>query len=228
MKIDLGVTGSDSVEIESFCKMAHNLGFSGFATQGRFDEPVTLLNMMSIYRRAEIKGKKAGSIRKQIDRVRRLSAVVVLEIGTSETTNWAIENNRIDLLTVTTRGDHSLRATTASMAASAGVALEIQIAPLLQISGFSRSKILKVYRETITTAIENGMMVILTSGATNPMGLRSPVAMKHIGMLLGLSKLESNQAVDEYPVRIVQKNLKKMEPGYITPGVEVLQQGDKK
>lgn len=227
MSVDLGVMDSDIMEIETFCMMAYNLGFLGFAAPMQQDTSVKTLGQMKVYKRVDIRGKNAVSIRKQIDKVRKHSVIVSLEIGSIDTTNWAVEDSRIDLLTVNAEGEQHLRGSTARMASSSDVALEIKIAPLLQVSGLNRSKILKIYRETIATARENDMMIVLTSGATNPMGLRSPVAMTHIGMLLGMEKSDSEKAITQLPSAIIQRNLKKLELGYVGPGVEVLQRRDK-
>lgn len=225
MRVDLGVKGSSLKGFEAFCRIAHTLGYSGFAALSQYDKPIMTLDQMEIYRRVDIKGKNVTSVRKQIDKVRRNSVIVSLEIGLIETTNWAVEDNRIDLLTINAGGEHHLRDTTAHMAASSTIALEVQIAPLLQIYGFNRSKILKIYRDSIATANRNHMMVVLTSGATAPMGMRSPDAMIHIGMLLGLEKSDADRVINEIPAAIVQRNIKKLDSEYIGTGVEVVQRG---
>ncbi|TFG29412.1 hypothetical protein EU527_15940 [Candidatus Thorarchaeota archaeon] len=227
MRVDLGVIGSDSIEIERFCMIAGKLGFSGLSTTIQQDTPVKILGQIEVYRRVDIRGKTTPSVRKQIDKVRKRAVIVSIEIGPIDSTNWAVEDNRIDLLTVNPRGEYTLRATTARMAASSDIALEIQIAPLLQATGLNRSKILKTYRETIAVASQNDMRILLTSGATTPIGLRSPVAITYVGILLGMEKQVSNNAITKFPAEIVQRNLKKLEPDYVNPSVKVLQRRKK-
>ena len=224
MKIDLGVMNSDSAVIESFYQMGRNLSLSGFATSSICDKPVKTLEQIEVYRRVNIKNKNIGSIKKQIEQSRRSSVILALEMGPIDRTNWAIEDKRVDLLTINPSGEHALRATTARLASGAEVALEIQIAPLLQTSGLNRSKILKVYREAIETANDNDMMIVLTSGARTPIELRAPVAMTHIGRLLGLERSCAEEAIDEVPSTIISRNLKKLDPDYVTAGVEVIKE----
>ena len=150
--------------------------------------------------------------------------ILALEVGPIDRINWAVEDKRIDLLTINPSGDHALRATTARLASGTEVALEIQIAPLLQTSGLNRSKMLKIYREAIETARDNDMMIVLTSGARTPIELRSPVAMTHIGILLGLERSYAEKATDEFPSTIVLRNLKKLDPDYVTAGVELIKE----
>ena len=68
------------------------------------------------------------------------------------------------------------------------------------------------------------MMIVLTSGANSPIELRSPVAMMHIGILLGMEKHYAERAIDEIPSSIVQRNLKKMEQGYVAEGIEIVKE----
>jgi RNase P/RNase MRP subunit p30 len=105
-------------------------------------------------------------------------------------------------------------------------ALELQIAPLLNSSGLHRSKILKAYREAVVTAVGAGMGLVLSSGATHPMGLRSPLAMMHIGMLLGIDRTLAEKAVHELPTCIIERNMKRLSPEYVGPGVEIVRRGE--
>jgi RNase P/RNase MRP subunit p30 len=106
--------------------------------------------------------------------------------------------------------------------------LEIQIAPLLKSTGLDRSKILKSYREAVTTARNGGMDVVLTSGANRPLGLRSAVAMAHIGILLGMDRAYADSAVTGLPLSIVERNMRKLTPGFVSDGIEVIQKGEEK
>ncbi len=222
MKIDLGVMAADSAQIESFCKLGYSLKLSGFAAPENYEEAVKNVGQMMVYSRVDIKGRTIASIKKQIDRVRKTTVIIALEIGSIDRTNWAVDDKRVDLLTMSPASGHPLRATTARLAAAAGIALEIQIAPLLGTSGLNRSKILKTYRVAMETAYDNGMMIVITSGAKMPMGLRAPVAMVHIGMLLGLEKTYAQKTIDDFPTIIVQRNLKKLDSNYVGAGVEII------
>jgi len=118
--------------------------------------------------------------------------------------------------------EHRLRETTASLASSSATALEIQAAPLLHSSGLQRSKILKMYRETVATAVDAEMGVVLSSGAAHPMELRSPVAMVHIGLLLGIERKLAENAIQELPTHLIERSMKRRQPEFVSPGVEIL------
>lgn len=226
MTVDIGVYVSDMERISSFGKMAHQIGFTGIAVTGLMDQPFKhLAEDITAYRRVNITGRGINSLRKQIERVRKNTLVVAVQLGSIDLTNWAAEDRRVDLLTLDPSKDHRLRETTACIASNSSTALEIQVAPLLNSSGLQRSKILKAYREAVTTAIDTGMGVVLSSGATHPMGLRSPLAMMHIGMLLGIDKPLVERAVHKLPTYIIERSLKKLSSEFVGPGVEIVQKG---
>ena len=226
MSFDLGVLTKDVAEIDSFGDMANKLGLKGFAIVGMQSEPLkTITADLQVCNRVILHGKSINSVRKQIDKIRRKAMIVSVPLRSIEVTNWAAEDKRVDLLTVDPMQDNRLRDTTAHLASMTNTHLEIQIAPLLKSSGLNRSKILKSYRESVSTARDGGMDVVLTSGAIHPLGLRSAVAMAHIGILLGMDRAYADSAASSLPLSIIERNMKKLQPGFVSSGVEVLQKG---
>ncbi|TFG29559.1 hypothetical protein EU528_09520 [Candidatus Thorarchaeota archaeon] len=229
MSIDLGVLVTDVAEIDSLCDMASKLGLVGLAVVGLQSEPFKLVSKnLYVYSRVILHGKNINSVRKQIDNVRRKAMIVSVPLRNIEVANWAAEDKRVDLLTVDSTQDERLRDTTARLASTTNTYLEIQIAPLLKSTGLNRSKILKSYRESVRTATDAGMDVVLTSGAIQSMGLRSSVALAHIGILLGMERAYADSAVSSLPISIIEKNMKKLQPGFISNGVEIVHKGDER
>ena len=227
MSFDLGVLITDVAKIDSFSDMANKLGLKGFAVVGLQSEPLkTITADIQVCNRVILHGKSINSVRKQIDKIRRKAMIISVPLRSIEVTNWAAEDKRVDLLTVDPTQDNRLRDTTAHLASITNTHLEIQIAPLLKSSGLNRSKILKSYRESVTTAMDAGMDVVLTSGAIHPMGLRSSVAMAHIGILLGMDRAYADSAASSLPMSIIERNMKKLQPGFVSSGVEILQKGE--
>ncbi len=227
MSVDLGVLAGNITEIDSFSDMASKLGLVGFAVIGLQSEPLKAITEdFQVYNRAILHGKNINSVRKQIDKIRRKAMIVSVPLRSIEVTNWAAEDKRVDLLTVDPTQDDRLRDTTAHLASISNTYLEIQIAPLLKSSGLNRSKILKLYRESVSTAMDAGMDVVLTSGAIHPMGLRSSVAMAHIGILLGMDRSYANRAASDFPKSIIERNMKKLQPSFVSSGVEIMHKGE--
>lgn len=214
---------SDSTQLESFVQMARNIGFTGLATHNIEGEPDHLLQSgFSVLRRADIFGKNLKIVRKQVDSVRKDVMIVSVRLNSIDLANWAAEDQRVDLITVDYSLEYRFRETTARLAAASDTALEIRFEPLLRLAGLNRSKVIKVYRETVRTAIDAGMQVILSSGAKQPLQLRSPVSMRHICELLGMEPKYAENAVKQASQEIVERNRRRFSSGYVADGVKVL------
>jgi RNase P/RNase MRP subunit p30 len=220
--IDLGVSMSDSTSLESFIKIASRIGLAGFATK-EVDSPITEPERgFSLLKRTNLKGRGLPSIKKQLSKMRGQSMILAVPLSSVEIANWASSDNRIDILTLDHTKNHRLRESTARLAASTGTHLEIQFAPLLDSIGLTRSKIIKTYREAVKTAIASGMSVVLSSGAKHPLHMRSAMAMRYVGILLGMDSKYAETAVCKTPFEILARNKKKLSPEYVTEGIEIL------
>ncbi|MHA2025439.1 MAG: RNase P subunit p30 family protein [Candidatus Thorarchaeota archaeon] len=221
--IDLGVYISDSTSIESFIEIATRIGLKGFATQ--IEGPISKEQGFSVVKRADVLSRGLDSVRKQTTRIRSNTMIIAVPLTTVEIANWAAEDNRVDLLTLDPSRNNQMRESTARLAASSGTGLEIQFTPLLNLIGLNRSKIIKVYREAIKTATDAGMPVILSSGAKHPLNMRSSMAMRHIGLLLGLESKLAETVVSSTPFEILERNQRRLSPNFVGEGIEIMQRG---
>jgi RNase P/RNase MRP subunit p30 len=220
--IDLGVSIPDSTSLESFIEIASRIGLAGFAAKevdGLIVEPK---RGFSLLKRTDLEGRGLVSIKKRVSKLRGQSMILAVPLTTVEIANWAAGDNRIDILTLDPMRNNRLRESTANLAASTETHLEIQFAPLLDSIGLTRSKIIKTYREAIVTAIDAGMSVVLSSGAKYPLYLRSAMAMRHIGILLGMDSKYAEDAVCKTPFEILARNRKKLSSEYVTEGIEIV------
>ena len=207
--------------------MATSLGLTTLSVPLSLETPSISEKGVTIVTRADLSLGKLSVLKNQINQVRKRAVIISAPIGTINTTNWAAEDDRVDLLTLTelSRGN-GLRSTTAGLAAESGTALEIPIRPLLVNTGLARSKILKMYREASRTAYTAGMSVVISSGATEPILLRSPRALQYICHLLGMEEGLAKKAVLEHPDMIVTDNLHRLSSEFVAPGIEVIKRSD--
>ncbi len=227
--IDVGVYVSDRNDLESFIEMASKISLTGFTAQSIEEGPIIKLeNGVSILRRTDVSGRGLNSIKKQIANIRKQSMIVAVPLTTVEIANWAADDKRVDLLTLEPTREHRFRDSTARLAASSGTCLEIQFAPILNSVGLNRSKIIKAFREAVETATDAGMSVILSSGAKHPMHMRSAMAMRHIGLLIGMTSKYAETVVCKNPFEILERNQKRLSPEFVGEGVEILQRGGNK
>ena len=227
MPIDLNVRIPGLERLDEFEDMAGRLGLTGIASSINLDKPVVVSRKgLVLYARADLKSKRMGSMRKELGLLRRCSVIVAFPLAGVETSNWAAEDRRVDLLTL--REDNigsTLKDSTAHMAEHSGTALEIQFAAILQSTGLNRSRVLKGFREATRTALDAGMKVVLSSGATHPIHMRSPMAMTYIGIMLGMDRVDSREAVYNTPQQIIERNERKLSSEFVGPGVEIVKRG---
>jgi len=230
MPIDMNVRVPNNEALDAFAQMAVKLGFTGFASPLSMNGPIERLeNEMTLLTRTDVNDKGIRAVTRAVERVRPYSAVVSVPLGESRVVNWAAEDSRVDLLSIPDplKGV-SLRKSTAKLAAASDTALEVSIAPLLGVSGLTRSKVVKVLREITQTALDAGMPIVLSSGSVSPITMRSPRALCHVGLLLGLDWPGSEKAVYENPDRILERNEKRLSVDFVGPGVEIVKRGDPK
>ncbi len=205
--------------------MAKSLGYSAVASNLPAETNLPEDNI-PIYRRINLESRKLSTLKKQITSARSQYAVVAVPLMGVETANWAAEDTRVDLLMGDFTGNHVLRKTTASMSAKHGTALEVTIAPLLRCNGLDRSRIIRNMHDTITIAIQEGMKIVLSSGANMPIHMRSPVALRHIGILLGLNRHTADNAIGLNPQLLIAQNIERMNGNRIGQGLEIIKSGD--
>ncbi|MFX0045376.1 MAG: RNase P subunit p30 family protein [Candidatus Hermodarchaeota archaeon] len=228
MPIDTNVRVPDKEALDAFAQMAVKLGFTGFASPLSMSDPIEKLeNEVTLLARTDVNEKGIRAVSRAVEKARSSSTVISVPLGESRVVNWAAEDSRVDLLSVPypLKGV-SLRKTTAKLAAASDTALEVSIAPLLGVSGLTRSKVVKVLRETTQTALDAGMPIVLSSGSDSPITMRSPRALCYVGLLLGLDWHGSEKAVYENPDRIFERNKRRLGPDYVGPGVEIVERGD--
>ena len=227
---DLNIGLQRKGDIDSFIEMARQLGFHGFAVQGQIggpfekrDDGFILLNRYNLPQNSK-KGMK-----NKVKQYRNNVIIITAPLTNVNLANWAAEETMIDMLTlVPPYHEHRLRKTTAKLAASNGTMLEVPIAPLLTTDGMMRARILKAFRESVATAIGSGMTIILSSGATKPLGMRSPRAMQYIGQILGMEAAITKKCVCENTAQIIDRNKQKIAEGYIQEGIEIVKEADDK
>lgn len=227
MPIDLNVRISSSERLGEFEDMAGRLGITGIAPSIELDKPVVMSGKgLVLYSRADLKGKRIHSLRKELGLLRRRAMIVAFPLAGVETSNWAAEDRRVDLLTLGADNiGRTLKDSTAHMAKHSETALEIQFAAILQSTGLNRSRVLKGFREAARTALDADMKIVLSSGASHPINMRSPMAMTYIGLMLGMNRVDSREAVLNTPQWIVEQNERRLSSEFVGPGVEIMKRG---
>lgn len=228
MQVDLNVNITKSDYIPHFVKVAKDLGLNGLAVTCNIDRPsIALKDGFHLYKRVTLKQTTLSALKTRVSQVRRYVMIVSVPLQSVQLANWAADDARVDILTLSgMTKEMPLKTSTAHLAASSGTALEIQIAPLLTKFGLDRSRVIKTFRESIRVALSAKMPIVLSSGANTPMMLRSPRAMLYIARLLGITNPEFREIMTHTIERIISQNQRKLSDDYVAPGIEIMRGSD--
>ncbi|MEM3179678.1 MAG: RNase P subunit p30 family protein, partial [Candidatus Bathyarchaeia archaeon] len=114
----------------------------------------------------------------------------------------------------------------AKLASEKSAALEINISPLLYLSGPSRINLLRVLRKETAVAIKYGVPIVISSGADKPLMLRRPEDYAFLAYLIDLDLNGARRALSEAPKSIVERNRRKLSEDYVCPGVYIVRRGE--
>ena len=109
----------------------------------------------------------------------------------------------------------------AKACAEKGIAVEINFANVLGTFGRKRAQLLARMAQNVSICRDCGCDVIITSGAKDKFGLRSPRDLMAFGVVLGMKPDEALKAVSENPAKVLRKTENRKDPNVITKGLEV-------
>ncbi|KYH41864.1 MAG: Ribonuclease P protein component 3 [Candidatus Bathyarchaeota archaeon B26-2] len=177
--------------------------------------------------RVDLSPKNSRDLLEELRRVRRRFEIVAVECGNKQIARQAAKDRRVDILSFKSpepRG-RFFDAAEAELASGALSALEIDLAPLLVLSGFLRVRLLSILRREVFLAGKFGVPVVLSSGASERLLLRKPRECIALARLFDMDFEAAKSALSETPLSIVERNRKKLSPNYVAPGVYVVRRG---
>jgi len=136
----------------------------------------------------------------------------------------AAKDRRVDLLSfsATDLRKRFFDSAEAELASKALSCLEIEMAPLLSLNGFSRVHLLSRLRREVAIAKEFKVPVAISSGATNEYFLRGPHEYAALTTLFDMPLPSALRALSEDPISIVKRNREKLSPDYVAPGIRIV------
>ena len=177
--------------------------------------------------RVDLSPKTSRELLEELRRVRRRFEIVAVECNTKEVARQAAKDRRVDLLSFTSPepGGRFFDAAEAELVSGALSALEVDMAPLLVLSGASRVRLLSSLRREIFIAEKFGVPIVLSSGASERLLLRKPREYMALAGLFDMNLEAARLALSETPLSIVERNRRKLGPSYVAPGVYVVRRG---
>ena len=157
-------------------------------------------------------------------RFRRKFEVLSVICTTKDVARHAARDRRVDLLqfSVTNLRKRFFDAAEAELASQAFSSLEIEMAPLLKLTGASRVRLLSRLRREVVTAEKCRVPITISSGATDEYLMRGPRDYAALTTLFDLPLSSALKALSENPCGIVERNREKLSPEYVAPGIRVV------
>jgi len=157
-------------------------------------------------------------------RFRRKFEVISVTCTSKGVARQAAKDRRVDLLhfPATDLRKRFFDDAEAELASKSSSSLEIEMAPLLSLTGFSRIRLLYRLRREVAIAEKFKVPVTISSGAINEYLLRGPHDYAALAILFDMSVSSALRALSENPLAIVERNREKLSPNYIASGIRVV------
>jgi len=174
--------------------------------------------------RVDFAPKTPGELLHDLRRFRRRFEVVSVTCTSKRVARQAAKDRRVDLLSFPATDIYKrfFDRAEAELASKALSGLEIEMAPLLSLSGSSRIRLLSRLRREIAIAKRFNVPVVVSSGATNEYLMRSPHDYAALATLFDMPLPYALRALSEDPLAIIERNREKLSPNYVAPGVRVV------
>lgn len=174
--------------------------------------------------RTNLSPRSSNQLLRDLRQNRRKFEIVAVRCNTKDVARQAAKDRRVDLLqfSVTNVRQRFFDEQEAELASHALSSLEIELAPLLQLTSFSRIRLLSRLRREVVSTQKAKVPIVLSSGATTEMFMRSPHDYAALSSLFDLPLHSALMALSVSPLGIVRRNREKLSPDYVAPGIRVV------
>ena len=174
--------------------------------------------------RVNFSPRTPNELLQSLRRFRRKFEIVAVRCHTKDVARQAAKDRRVDLLqfSVTNLRKRFFDEAEAELASQALSSLEIELAPILQLTSFSRVHLLSCLRKEVATAERLKVPITISSGATDELLMRGPRDYAALATLFDLPMSSALRALSENPWVTVERNRRKLSPDYVAPGIHVV------
>ena len=231
--LHLRVPHEDPVKAEGMIRRASELGyrqvaipFPQDASKGQISQLKRICSeaKLDFASRVTFIPRNSNELLQSLRRYRRKFEIVAVRCETKDIARQAAKDRRVDLLqfSVTNLRRRFFDNAEAELASQALAALEVELAPMLQLTSFSRVRLLSCLRKEVATATRFKVPIILSSGATEELLMRGPHDYAALASLFDLPLASALGALSDNPWGIVERNRKKLNADYVAPGIHVV------
>jgi len=224
---------NDPDQVEGMVRKASELGYGLVGiplppnvTRDKVDQLQRICSNAKIdfVTRGDLTPKTPGELLQDLRRFRRRFEIISVTCTSRRVARQAAKDRRVDLLLFPATDLHKrfFDHAEAELASKALSCLEIEMAPLLSLSGFSRIRLLSRLQREVAIAKRFNVPVAISSGVTNEYLMRGPHEYAVLATLFDMPTPHALRALSEDPLAIVKRNRKKLSPDYVAPGIRVV------
>ena len=175
-------------------------------------------------KRIDLTPTTSRELLRDLRRFRRRFEIVSVMCASKAVARQAAKDRRVDILSfsATNLRKRFFDYAEAELASNALSCLEIDMMPLLTLTGFQRVCLISRLRQEVAIAKKFNVPVIISSGATSEYLLRGPHDYAALASLFDLTAPLSLRALSENPFELVERNREKLSPDYLAPGVRIV------
>jgi ribonuclease P/MRP protein subunit RPP1 len=146
------------------------------------------------------------------------STVLALQGGTDALNEYAVRQDKLDVLARPMAGDADLDHALVKAAAKHGVRLAVDLGPVLRGAGDPRSSAISDRRKLWELISAYDAPYVVTARPSSHLELRSPRELAAVGRLAGLDQTAAETGLAEWR-RLTDRNRDRLADGYVAPGV---------
>ncbi|MFX0064866.1 MAG: RNase P subunit p30 family protein [Candidatus Hermodarchaeota archaeon] len=169
--------------------------------------------------RTTLQSSNIETLKTQLAKIRRKRHIIAALCTSVQITKWITLDHRVDALRFEGDNYKLFDLATARDAAATGKVLEIPMRQIIYIPSYKRIMIIRYISKAIQTAFVKKCPVIISSGATTPMELRSP---RDLAALTNLFELDYFLAIDSISTIVqdlLERNHRKLSTEFIAPNI---------
>lgn len=209
--------------VSRYAKTAANQGYDGLVVRTRdaeYDAPAIGDRYgVDVVTGIEVDAESPDSVSGSIGNFRGECTLLMVRGGTNAVNRYAVEADRVDVLTQPMAGDGDFNHVLARAAKTHGVRVEFDFGPVLRSSGGQRVQALRDLRKLRELVDQYDTPYVVSASATDHFGLRAPRELIGLGEQIGFSGAGIETGLAEWG-RLAARNRERSDESFIAPGVK--------
>ncbi len=231
--LHLQVPHKNMPQAEKMIKKASQLGYNlisiPFEPNTYQDHVSTLKQLcteqkLDFVTRINLAPRTSNELLYDLRRYRRKYEIIAVRCNTKQVARQAAKDRRVDLIqfSATNMRQRFFDEQEAELTSQALSSLEIELTPLLQLTSFSKIRLLSCLRKEAATAKRAKVPITLSSGAATEQQMRRPYDLAALTSIFDFPLDSALKALSQTPMSIVKRNQEKLSSNYIAPGIRIV------